>query len=70
MILEGRAREGTESIATQLERLVADLRDRFETERFEYSPSPSGDRFTLEFSLFAPPLEVEETQESDDEAAG
>lgn len=52
--LEGRAREGTESIATLLDGFVIGLRERFPEAVFEYAPSPSGDRFTLDFSLFAP----------------
>ena len=49
-----RAREGTESIASLLDGFVNDLRERFPEARFEYAPSPSGDRFTLDFTLFAP----------------
>ena len=52
--LEGRAREGTESIASLLDGFVIGLRRRFPEAVFEYAPSPSGDRFTLDFSLFAP----------------
>ena len=57
--IEGRAREGTESIATQLDTLVSGLRQRFPRARFEYAPSPSGDRFTLDFTLYGTPLETD-----------
>jgi hypothetical protein len=53
----GRAREGTQSIATLLDQFVSGLRERFPDSRFEYAPSPSGDKFDLEFTLFAPPDE-------------
>lgn len=52
--LEGRAREGTESIASLLDGFVNGLRERFPAAVFEYAPSPSGDRFTLDFTLFGP----------------
>jgi Tfp pilus assembly PilM family ATPase len=53
--LVGRAREGTESIASQLERLVERLRQRFPAAELVYQASPSGDRFTLDLTLFALP---------------
>lgn len=52
--LEGRAREGTESIATLLDGFVSGLREAFPEAAFVYAPSPSGDRFTLDFTFFAP----------------
>lgn len=53
--LVGRAREGTESIAAQLEQLVARLRDELPGAELVFQSSPSGDRFTLDLTLFAPP---------------
>ena len=53
--LSGRAREGTESIATQLEALVGRARARYPQAELVYQSSPSGDRFTLDLTLFAPP---------------
>ena len=55
MHLVGRAREGTESIAVQLETLVMRLRERFPGAELVYQSSPSGDRFTVDLTLFAPP---------------
>jgi hypothetical protein len=40
--LECRAREGTESIAAQLERFVHSVREAFPAARFQYAPSASG----------------------------
>lgn len=59
--LAGRAREGTESIAALLEGYVTKLRTRFPTAEFIYAPSPQGDRFTLDMTLFAPPKPPEST---------
>ncbi len=59
----GRAREGTESIATLLERFRLGLDQRFPDSRYEYAPSPSGDRFDFDFTLFAPPSPDEATEE-------
>ena len=53
--LSGRTQQGTESIATQLETFVARLRERLPGVELVYQPSPSGDRFTLDMTLFAPP---------------
>ena len=71
--LEGRAREGTESIATLLDGFVNDLRARFPEAVFVYAPSPSGDRFTLDFTMFAPrtaALEGDSARESAEDPAG
>jgi Tfp pilus assembly PilM family ATPase len=57
--LAGRAREGTESIAGLLEGYVAKLRSRFPQAEFVYAPSPQGDKFTLDLTLFAPPAPAE-----------
>ncbi len=51
----GRAREGTESIAALLESYVGKLRARFPAAEFTYQPSPAGDKFFLDLTLFAPP---------------
>jgi Tfp pilus assembly PilM family ATPase len=53
--LVGRAREGTESIASQLEQLVANLRSLVPGAELVFQSSPSGDRFTVDLTLFAPP---------------
>jgi hypothetical protein len=53
--LECRAREGTESIASLLDRFVGSVREAFPLARFQYAPSASGEEFTLDFTLFAPP---------------
>ena len=53
--LVGRAREGTESIASQLELFVERMRQRLPQAELYYQASPSGDRFTLDLTLFAPP---------------
>ena len=66
--LLGRAQEGTESIASQLETFVARLRERFPGAELVYQPSPSGDRFTLDLTLFAPPLEPAAAPAGDEEA--
>ncbi len=52
--LAGRAREGTESTAAQLEGLIDRLRERFPGARLVYQPTPSGDRYTLGLTLYAP----------------
>jgi len=53
-----RAREGTESIASLLDRFVGGLRESFPAARFNYATSASGEQFTLGLTLFAPPLET------------
>lgn len=53
--IAGRAREGTESIAALLDAYVTRLRTRFPTAEISYAPSPAGDRFNLDLTLFAPP---------------
>jgi hypothetical protein len=53
----GRAREGTESIAGLLETYVDNLRKRLPQAELVYAPGASGDKFTLDFTLFAPPKE-------------
>ena len=55
--LECRAREGTESIASLLDRFVASVREAFPSARFQYAPNATGEEFTLDFTLFAPPPE-------------
>ncbi len=52
--LSGRAREGTESTATQLQGLIGSLRQRFPEARLVYQPTPTGERFTLGLTLYAP----------------
>lgn len=64
----GRAREGTVSFATQLEALIASLRERFPDASLLYQPSPSGDRFTLDLTLFAErPEDPAETADAGEE---
>ena len=53
--LECRAREGTESIASLLDRFIGTVRERFPGARFQYAPSASGEKFSFDFTLFAPP---------------
>jgi hypothetical protein len=67
--LVGRAREGTESIAAQLERFVDRLRGRFPEAELVYQASPSGDRFTLDMTLFAPPQPAAEGQAAGEAAS-
>jgi type IV pilus assembly protein PilM len=55
--ITGRAREGTESIAGLLETYVDNLRKRLPQAELVYAPGASGDKFTLDFTLFAPPKE-------------
>jgi Tfp pilus assembly PilM family ATPase/Tfp pilus assembly protein PilN len=74
--LVGRAQEGTESIASQMQTFVERLRERLPGVELVYQPSPSGDRFTLDLTLFAPPLPAEEPagaeppDDDEDEPAG
>ncbi len=53
--VNGRAREGIDSIAAALESYVAKLRARFPDAALVYAPSASGDKFTLDLTLYAPP---------------
>jgi type IV pilus assembly protein PilM len=53
--LEGKAVEGTESLSALLENLVQHVHAAFPQAEFVYAPSPSGEKFTLDFTLFAPP---------------
>jgi type IV pilus assembly protein PilM len=50
-----RAREGTESIAGLVEGYAARLERDFGPRTFVYQPSPSGEKFTMDFTLLAPP---------------
>jgi Tfp pilus assembly PilM family ATPase len=65
LALECRAREGTESIASLLDRFVATLREELPEARFHYAPSASGEEFTLQLTMFGPEAE----QPADDEDA-
>lgn len=53
--VNGRAREGVESISSLLDGYVQRLRARFPDAQLNYAPSPSGDKFTLDLTLYAPP---------------
>lgn len=59
--LVGRAQEGTESIASQMQTFVERLRGSLPGVELVYQPSPSGDKFTLDLTLFAPPQAAAET---------
>lgn len=65
--LVGRAQEGTESIASQMETFVTRLRETLPGLELVYQPSPSGDRFTLDLTLFAPPPPPADEPAADDE---
>ncbi|HVS18634.1 MAG TPA: pilus assembly protein PilM [Planctomycetota bacterium] len=63
--LVGRAQEGTESIASQMNTFVTRLQEALPGAELVYQPSPSGDRFTLDLTLFAPPRPAEPEAEGD-----
>jgi hypothetical protein len=67
--LQGRAREGTESLSALLETYVTKLRKRFPSAEFVYRPSPSGEKFDLDLTLFAPPEAPEPAAGSSEETA-
>ena len=50
-----RAREGTESLASQLEAFVQALRAGFPKAALQFQPSPAGDKVTLDLTQFAAP---------------
>jgi hypothetical protein len=52
---EGMAREGTESVAAQLEALRSGLEQAFPGARRQLTQNPRGDRFTLQLTHFGPP---------------
>lgn len=56
--INGRAREGVESIAAALGGYIDKLRTRFPQAELVYAPSPSGDKFTLDLTLYAPAAPV------------
>ncbi len=62
--IAGRAREGTESIAALLDAYVNKLRARFPAAEIVYQPSPSGEKFTLDMTLYAPPRPSEAPSEA------
>jgi hypothetical protein len=53
--INGRAREGIESISAALDVYVERLNKRFPGAVLAWAPGASGDKFTLDFTLFAPP---------------
>jgi type IV pilus assembly protein PilM len=53
--INGRAREGIDSISAALDGYVERLRKRFPGAALAWAPGASGDKFTLDFTLFAPP---------------
>ncbi len=70
--LEGRAREGTESMATVYQAFLSELDARFPGARLKQRPSPSGDKFTIDMTLLAPPEAAADDagEEADEEAEG
>jgi len=55
----GKAREGTNSLATLYEQFVNELHTKLPKEgAFKERLTPNGSKFTLDFSLYAPPLET------------
>jgi Tfp pilus assembly PilM family ATPase/Tfp pilus assembly protein PilN len=67
--LVGRAQEGTESIASQMQAFVTRLREALPGVELVYQASPSGDRFTIDLTLFAPPPAEAAPADSADDAA-
>ena len=65
-----RAREGTESIASLLDRFVTTVREGLPEAVFQYAPSASGEEFTLDLTVFGPPSEDEPEGGDDGEALG
>jgi Tfp pilus assembly PilM family ATPase/Tfp pilus assembly protein PilN len=53
--VEGLAREGTESVAAQLEALRSGLEQALPGARRQLTQNPRGDRFTLQLTHFGPP---------------
>ena len=68
--LDCRAREGTESIASLLDRLVVDVRETFPAARFHYAASASGEQFKWSFTLLAPPQAAEPGADTDEGLGG
>lgn len=65
--VEGRAREGTASLATLYEGFLAALRDALPGARVKETLSPDGSRFTIDLTLFAPEAAEEELARADGE---
>ncbi len=67
--LEGRAREGTESMASLYESFLAQLNALLPGARLKQRPSPSGDKFTVDMTLLAPadPEAAADTPSGDDD---
>jgi type IV pilus assembly protein PilM len=61
--LEGRAREGTGSLATQYESFLVALRERLTGARIKETLSPDGTRFTIDLTMFAPPADEPQAEE-------
>jgi len=53
--IDGRTREGVESISALLDTYVGKLRARFPGAELIHAPSPSGEKFTVDLTRFAPP---------------
>lgn len=55
--IEGKAREGTNSLAVSYEGFITALTDKLpKAVRFSQQLAPSGSKFTLDLSVFAPPI--------------
>jgi Tfp pilus assembly PilM family ATPase len=65
--LEGRAREGTESMASLFEGFVGALQARIPGAKLKPRPSPSGDRFEIDLTLHGA-LDPEQAAEAGEEA--
>ena len=67
--VEGRAREGTDSISVLYEGFLARLKDQLPEAQLNPNLSPSGDKFTLDLTSFGPPQVSAEPGEDEDESA-
>jgi type IV pilus assembly protein PilM len=66
--IEGRAREGTGSLATLYEGFLVALRARLPGAQIKETLSPDGSRFTIDLTMFAP-LSEADTDATDEEEA-
>ena len=62
--VEGRAREGTASMAVLYERFLERTRDSLSDAALKAAPSPKGTEFSLDFTLFAPREDAPATNET------
>jgi len=64
--IEGRAREGTGSLATLYEGFLIALRARLPGARIKETLSPDGSRFTIDLTMFAPPIDKADSETGDE----